>query len=346
MTMGPRVIKTGLSIVLALYVSALLGLTPAIFAAVAAIFTIQPSIYRTWRQVFEQVQANVLGAAVAMLAVISLGNSPIVIGIVSVLVIMISLKLKAEKTIALTMVTVLVIMDAPGDDWTFALNRFAIIMVGMASAFIVNIALWPPRHEKQFVEGVHAAFDQMSLLLRTSISNEMTEKAFRRQREELRTKLEKLDELFSLFNEERRKLKRVKPVHVINARRFVVFKKMLLTLHKGAEVLDIVTKHYFQSTHHAEAGDIFDKHIEHLITYHEYVLLKYEGTIKGKETRSREMIRDNGLFMHQVMGFYQADEDNVRLLLVGSAIFDYGFHLHRLERLIEHAKSPEHGSAG
>ncbi len=341
MTMGPRVIKTGLAIVLALYISSWLGLTPAIFAAVAAIFTIQPSIYRTWRQMFEQVQANVLGAAIAILAVISLGNSPLVIGIVSVLVIMISLKLKAEKTIALTLVTVLVIMDAPGDDWTFAVNRFAIIMIGMASAFVVNIALWPPRHEKLFVELGRAAFDQMSLLLRTAISNEMTEKAFRKQREELRAKLEKLDELFSMFDEERRKLKRVKPVHAIHARKFVVFKKMLLTLHKGAEGLDIVTKHFFQSTHHVEAGEIFDKHIEHLITYHEYVLLKYEGMVKVNETRSREMIRDNGLFMHHVMAMYQTDEDNVRLLLVGSAIFDYGFHLHRLERLIEHAKTSE-----
>lgn len=342
MTMGPRVIKTGLAIVLALYVSAMLGLKPAVFAAVAAIFTIQPTIYRTWRQVFEQVQANVLGAIIAILAVASLGNSPVVIGIVSVLVIMISLKFKTEKTIALTLVTVFVIMDAPGDDWTFAVNRFAIIMVGMASAFLVNITLWPPRHEKHFVEGVHAAFDQMSLLLRTAISNEMTEKAFRQQHEELRTKLEKLDELFSMFNEERQKLKRVKPVHAISGRRFVVFQKMLLTLHKGAEVLDVVTEHYFQSAHHAEAGEIFNKHIEFLITYHEYVLLKYEGTIKGNETRSRGMIRDNGLFMHEVMRFYQADEENVRLLLVGSAIFDYGFHLNRLERLIEHAQTADH----
>ena len=116
--LGPRVIKTGLAVTFALYICSVLKLESAVFAGIAAIFTIQPSIYRTWKQVWNQAQTNIIGAIFAFLGLYFLGNDPFSIGLVIIILISISLKLKMGETISLTVVTVLAIMSAPGnEDW-------------------------------------------------------------------------------------------------------------------------------------------------------------------------------------------------------------------------------------
>ena len=116
MKVGPRVIKTGIAVTLALYICSIFDLDSAVFAGMAAIFTIQPSIYRTWKQVWNQVETNTLGAIIALLGLYFLGSDPFSIGLVMIIVILISLKLKMANTISLTLVTVLAIMSAPGNE--------------------------------------------------------------------------------------------------------------------------------------------------------------------------------------------------------------------------------------
>lgn len=333
MTLGARVLKTGLSIALSLYVCYWLGYTPGVFAAVAAVFTVQPTVYRTWRQVLDQVQTNTLGAAVALGANTLFGDSPISIGIVAVIVIMVSLRLKMENTISLTLVTVLAIMEAPGDDWEFALNRFIIIMIGMSSAFLVNLLILPPKQGKAFAEGVRQSFQHLSLLHRTAVSNELTERAFREQHDQFRKSLGRLDDLFSSFDEERRKIGRIRPTDV---REIIVFKQMLHVLHKGDDTLEIIADHYFRSLRSDHENEIFDGELEALTRYHEQLLLRYEGKLKDHGEAEWGMLESGGSFMNQVMTLYQeSPAEKMGLILVGSAIFEYGFQLSRLEKVLE-----------
>src|SRR6476646_3368993 len=99
MTFGARMFKTGIAVTVSLYISELLGFTPPVIAAVAAIFAMQPSIYRSWRYLLEQLQTNVLGATLALLAGMIFSNNPIAIGIVCILVIIICLRMGMEETI-------------------------------------------------------------------------------------------------------------------------------------------------------------------------------------------------------------------------------------------------------
>lgn len=84
MTIGARVLKTGLAVAVTLWLGTLLGLKSPLISAIAAIFTIQPSIYRSWKHILEQVRSNLLGAVIAMAAVWLVGNSPISVGIVCI----------------------------------------------------------------------------------------------------------------------------------------------------------------------------------------------------------------------------------------------------------------------
>jgi uncharacterized membrane protein YgaE (UPF0421/DUF939 family) len=334
MTLGARVLKTGISITLALYLCSLFNMSPGIYAAIAAAFTVQPTVYGSWRQVLDQVQTNTLGAILALGAIAIFGDEPFAIGIVSIIVIMISVRMKMENTIGLTLVTVLAIMEAPGDDLAFALNRFIIILAGMSSAFLVNLLILPPKHNRIFLDRVRDAFGQMSLLHRTAISNELTERAFKVQQEEFQQSLDKLDDLFGAFDEERRKIGRFKPTDI---RQIVVFKQMLHALHKGNDVLEMIKDHYFRSQSEEGENQFFDGHLEYLSKYHEQLLLRYEGKLKDRASQEDDILNTSADFMKDAMSLYnERPEEQLGFVLVGSALFEYGYQLQRLEKVIEH----------
>lgn len=335
MTIGPRVLKTGLSVTLALYICSFFELEPAIFAGVAAIFTIQPSIYRTWKHVLDQAATNTLGAAIALFAIYFIGNQPIVIGLVMIIVIMIGLKLKMESSITLALVTVLAIMSAPGDeDWLFALNRFGIILIGIGSAFLVNLLILPPKYKLNYIEKQRSVFQNFSLLLRTVVSNEMTEKAFQEDRDKLEKDILKLADLFKIFDEEREKMARLNPM---NVREIVIFKQMLKVLEHGLSLLDIIEEHYFQSRTNKEENQLFDNHLEFLVKCHEHILLKYDRKVKMDENNfGDDFVDESSHFLERMMEEYSREgEKKLRLVVISASIFEYAFQLQRLNQLIE-----------
>ena len=75
MKLGARVFKTGVAIVFSLFIADLLQLPSPVFAGIAAIFAIQPSIYRSYLTVIEQVQSNLIGAAIAVVFALSVWQS-------------------------------------------------------------------------------------------------------------------------------------------------------------------------------------------------------------------------------------------------------------------------------
>ncbi|MFE8699580.1 aromatic acid exporter family protein [Cytobacillus sp. FJAT-54145] len=335
MTLGPRVFKTGLAVTMALYICYFFKLEPALFAGVAAIFAVQPSIYKSWRHIIDQIITNTIGALFALFTIYYIGNDPIIIGLVIIVVISISLKLKMENTISLTVVTVLAIMSAPGEgDVLFAANRFGIILIGIASAFLINILVLPPKYKKNYIEQSKSVFQNMSLLIRTAISNEMTEKSFQQHSKKLESDIKKLEDLFKVFDEERAKMSKLNP---LDAREIVVFKQMLKSLQQGEELLQVIDEHYFQSHTSEEENLLFDQQLEQLIKCHEYFLLKYEGKVKLEEHRVEdEVLTESGEFLENIMDHYRNNpKEKLRLVVIGSAIFEYAFHLQRLNRLIE-----------
>lgn len=331
-TIGPRVLKTGVAVVLALYITKWLGLEPPIFAAIAATFTIQPSIYRSWKQVVEQFQANTLGAIIALTSIYLFGNNPIVIGLVTVIVIITSLKLKMEGSLSLTLITVLIVMSSREFDGILtAANKFIIVLVGMGSAFLVNLIVSPPNFNINFKEKMESSFRTMSLLIRTAISNELTEKTFQQQWSQLKKDIAKLEELYKIIDEEREKLSKVKNLDV---RELVVFKQMLSCLHQGSKLLDIVEDHFFPTRPDREETNEFDDRLDALIQYHEMLLLKYSGKIR--ETEMESILYKSGQFLESIMEDKTIERDQrLRLIIIGSAIYDYAFQLNRLEELIE-----------
>lgn len=324
--------KTGLAVALAVYISGLLGFSSPILAAVSSIFTIQPSISRSWKQILDQLQTNVLGAAVAIAAVRLFGNTPISLGLVCIIVILVCIRLKMESTIGLTLVTVVAVMEANGQGWLFALERFSMVLTGMAAAFVVNVAVFPPRPRKQFMRQVHDAFGQLSLLLRMAISNEMKEDVHRQEKERLHGMLRKLEERYAVFEEERSLLPSRK---LARARQLLLSKTMIKALHKGADLLDSVEEHYFAAPGSGEWAQRLDRQIEDSTKYHEQILLKLEGKMKATAEIEPEEEREARLVEELTDYFRAGPEEHKRLVFVVSGIFEYAYQLRRLDRLAE-----------
>ncbi|MFD0711932.1 aromatic acid exporter family protein [Paenibacillus sp. GCM10027626] len=332
MTIGARVFKTGLAVALAVYLSGLFGFASPIIAAVAAIFTIQPSISRSWQHISDQLQTNVLGAVVALTAVRLFGNSAIAVGMVCIIVILISIRLRMESTIGLTLVTVVAVMEATGEGWLFALERFLMVLTGMGAAFAVNILVFPPRPRKQFAEQVKEAYSELSLLLRMSISDELKEDVHRKEKEKLYQTLHKLEERYKLFEEERSWLNNQKRE---KARQLILSKQLIKTLQQGTDLLEVVEEHYFAAPESGKWAQRFDRQIEALTKFHEQILLKIDGKLKHRVALEPEAEREKA-FAKQLSDYFNEDpEERKRLVFVASAIFEYEYHLHRLERLAE-----------
>jgi len=333
-TFGARMLKTGLAVTLALYVVSWLNLSSPVIAAVASIFAMQPTIYRSWRYLLDQLQTNTLGAVLAMLGGMLFSNEPIAVGLVCILVIMICLKLNMGETIGITLVTVVSVMEASGQ-WEFALNRFALSLIGIVSAFVINVLVMPPKPKVQYLNQIQDTFHQLSLLLRTAVSDEMKETVFRSEKRKLEDKINSLNDKFKLMEEDQKKLKTHK---FSDSRQLVVYKQMLKALRKGYGVLDAVEQHYFQAVVRTpEMNREFDQQLEKLIKFHEHIMLKFDDKLKPNNREAEEFERENDEFLRRMLDRYASERVGVlRLSIVSAEMYEYGHQLERLNRLADH----------
>ena len=183
---------------------------PVTFAAVAAVFAVQPSVYRSYQTILEQLQANIIGAVVAIIFTLAFGNAPFVIGLGAVLLIAISIKLKKEKTIPLAVVTLIIIMEASttGNFFLFALSRLAIIMIGVLCSFIVNLLFLPPKHDVQLFEKILKNTEQITQWLRLIIRHDAEHLVLKEDLQKLQDELIETNNLYKLYKEERNYLKK------------------------------------------------------------------------------------------------------------------------------------------
>lgn len=183
-----------------------------------------------------------------------------------------------------------------------------------------------------YIEKVHTVFQSMSILMRTAISNEMTEKSFNEQMRQMETDILNLEERFRLFDEERARISKLSQMYL---REIVVFKQMYKSLQQGFIVLEDIDSFYFQSKPTEKENRLFDQQLELLIKYHELFLLKYDGKIKPDQPQfERDIIEQTSAFLEKFIQAHQQDH-KIQLTIIGSSIYNYAYQIDRLNRLVE-----------
>ncbi|MFF5996675.1 aromatic acid exporter family protein [Lysinibacillus sp. KU-BSD001] len=343
MKLGARVFKTGVAIIFALFLAELLHLPSPVFAGIAAIFAIQPSIYRSYLSILEQIQGNLIGAAVAVIFGLLFGHHIVAIGMAAIIVIGLMMKFNLEKSVTLALVTVVAIMEIQGDDFLmFGLIRFATVMVGVFAAFIVNLVFIPPRYEVKLFKTINALQDDIIRWTRLAVRQASEHTSTKTALKKLTTRMSEVDNLYDFYKEERRYFRNQK---FVKARKLVVYRQMIITSKKSLELLQRLHKHENELGNLPEQFRLMiQERLDFLLTYHEQLLLKYTGKLKPEHSQwmqHEEYLQRNEvmeIFIKQIALAQELEDEeefsSYHLLYILSRILDYEENLEHLDTLI------------
>jgi len=340
MILGARVLKTGIAIVFALFLAEALQLPHPLFAGIAAIFAIQPSIYRSYLTIIEQIQGNIIGAVIAVSFVLLLGNQLFAIGLAAVIIILIMNKFGLEKSITLALVVMISIMEIKGEDFlSFAFLRFVTMILGILAAFVVNLLFMPPKYETKLFESIHQAQDEIIRWTRLAGRQASEHIATKKSLNKLKERLTQVDQLYTLFKEERSYFKK----NTRNkSRKLVVYRQMVATSRSSYEVLKRL--HQFEN----ELIDLpehfrmmVQERLDALLTYHEQLHLKFVGKLKSDVVSTSP--NEEYIQRHEVMEIFakeialtkeEEEFSAYHLLHILSSIFNYEEQLEHFDKLI------------
>ncbi|CAM3858838.1 FUSC family protein [Mesobacillus zeae] len=339
MKLGARIFKTGIAIILSLFLAEILNLPSPVFAGIAAIFAVQPTIYRSYLSIIEQIQGNLIGALTAVAFVLTLGNNFFIVGLAAILVITMNLKLRLENTISLSLVTLIAIMETPGDDFIqFAVIRFSTIILGVVSAFIVNLVFLPPKYESKLYNRNATLTEEITRWIRVCTRHASEHQPLKADIESLKEGTFKLDQLYMLYKEERDYFKKNS---IAKVRRLVVYRQMITTTKKALETLKRLHRYENEYTQIPESfQEVLQLQLDGLVHHHEQVMLKFIGKVRPEATfmdgqaclDKKELFN---LFLEQQKKL--ADTDRAILyhvMQLVSVIMEYGEQVEHLDRLI------------
>ncbi|WAA12937.1 FUSC family protein [Fervidibacillus halotolerans] len=342
MKLGARILKTGLAIVLALFVAELLQLPSPVFAAISAIFAVQPSIYRSYLTIIEQIQGNVIGAIIAIVSVLLFGNHFLIVGLAAIILIMIHLKLNIEKTISLSLVTLIVIMETPNEEFiTFAIIRFSTIMLGIISAFLINLILVPPKYETKLYTAISDITNAILKWIRLKTHQAADHLLLKQDIDKLREQLVQTEQIYLLYKEERTFSKK----HTQEKLRKLVIYRQMITASKKA--LDLLKKMSSFENQFSSFPKPFLYRIhsisERLISSHEQLILRYIGKavqIHEEEMDSYEDVQHELLNMYrEYQQLEEMDDTYCGMLKLVASLMDYKDQLEHLEILVNSFRS-------
>jgi len=109
--LGARILKTGIAIILALFIASLLPNEAGLkaIAGVSAVVAMQPSVFRSIKTVSDQALGNVVGALLAVAMVTVFGDNVIIMGVTVILLIAILFRFNLAHVATLASVTALII---------------------------------------------------------------------------------------------------------------------------------------------------------------------------------------------------------------------------------------------
>lgn len=339
MKLGARILKTGIAIVLSLLVAQLLGLPSPVFAGIAAIFAVQPTIYRSYLSILEQIQGNTIGALMAVIFVLLFGNHVLIIGLAAIIVIIISLKLKLENAVGLSLVTLVAIMETPGDTFIeFAIIRFLTIMLGVFSAFMVNLVFIPPKYENKLYHRISDSTEDITKWIRLNIRGASEHTLLKNDIEKLKDSLIKIEQLYLMYREERNYFKKN---HLVKTRKLVIYRQMISTLKRALDTLKRL--HRFENEIVSlpdNLQNVIQQQLDCLIHHHEHVMLKFIGKVRPNvifdegDTRLNRKELFNLFLSFQLQVTDEHQFAHYHLMQVISAIVDYDEYIEHLDLLI------------
>ncbi len=338
-------LKTGLAIAIALYVAALIGFPSPVLAGIAALFAIQPSIYQSFQSIIEQFQANIIGVSIATLMAYILGIDPFVVGFTAVVVIAVCRYFDMdESTVSIALIAVIAVMESTDMAvYQFALLRFSSLLLGIISAFVVNLVFLPPKYETNLFNQIDRITSDILQWLRITTRHLSDEPSLKGEINRIQQEVRRMDQTYLLFSEERIYLKRHR---LAKARKLIVFRQLTATTRKSFDVLKAF--HHLDEQIKSIPVDfqtVVVQELDKVIHSHERLLLSFMGRIKRKNRQSLQDITDPNIphLVETLIQMYKEQGENRLIFLpLASQLMEYHYHLQHLQTLLHSYEKYHH----
>lgn len=171
MKIGMRTIKTAIAVSLAIGISKLLRMEYPLYAAIAAIISMQNTLNESFKAGRNRVLGTMIGAMIGVVFAFINPESIILIGIGIIMVIYICNLLKWNSSISIAAVVFCVIMTSLDgkNPFFYGINRIFDTYIGIVVAVLVNYFIFPPKQLDKILEGSNCILVKSIDLVRSKI---------------------------------------------------------------------------------------------------------------------------------------------------------------------------------
>jgi uncharacterized membrane protein YgaE (UPF0421/DUF939 family) len=215
------------------------------------------------------------------------------------------------------------------------------ILLGILSAFIVNLVFLPPKYETKLYLKINENTEEIIKWIRINTRHASEHKMLKDDIEKMKENMIKLDQIYLHYKEERNYFKKET---YAKSRKLVLFRQMIVTSNRALDTLKKL--HRLENELHQMPEHfriVLKSELDILLYIHEESLLRFIGKIKPQS--STEFLSENKfnkqLLIDTFMEYYEQDDQTCfySLLPLLSAIIDYSHHLEHLNTLIDSFKS-------
>lgn len=338
MKLGARIFKTGIAIIVALFIAHQINAPGAIVAGISALFAMQPNVYRSFKTIIEQFQGNLIGAFLAVAMATLFGFHIVIIGITSIILISILQRLNLSHVTGLAVVTQLIIMDhQDGDFIQSAILRFTFVMIGVISAFVVNTLFLPPKFESKIYYQCLNISSDIFKWIRLEINGSTEFHAVKRDIDNIRNRIEKLEEQYNLYKEERAYTKKGS---IRNLRKKIIFKETVLATRRAHDVLRKMHRYENDVINLPEELKVQIKfELDELMTLHEELLMRISKKVPATKHDCQTVITEPyklnimDAFIEEINANPSDDYSKEHIFVIIGTLFDYRDKLEHLDSI-------------
>jgi hypothetical protein len=150
-SIGARVFKTALAVLISVLLSERIGLTP-VFVSTSAFLSMKPSVGLSWNNVKEQLGMQIIAFSCSLLFGLLIGPGPIAMFIAVIVIFQTAIHFKWTNNMNMGIVSTLIILSAPASDFlNQVLMRAAGILLGVFVGFVINVFIAPPEYRSSLV---------------------------------------------------------------------------------------------------------------------------------------------------------------------------------------------------
>ncbi|WP_078427097.1 aromatic acid exporter family protein [Alkalihalobacterium alkalinitrilicum] len=230
--LGKRLLKTGIAVFLTALICQWLD-WPVVFAVIAAIVTVEPTVHASIQKGKIRLPAAAIGAAIAMSFDFLFGNVPLTFALSAFFTIYICHKLRWDDAILVATLTAIAMIPMTSESFFIAfLIRIATTSIGIVVSTLVNLIIWPPNFMKEITADCHKLFTETIELIEDTLQYQLTKD---RNRQVLKIRFERLSKGIERTNETirlQREDLRYRKRNVANAKTLYDLELQIDLLHK------------------------------------------------------------------------------------------------------------------